>query len=312
MKGPARHRFEKARMKMQEARGLERERFEYAFGDGSKELVMKQLAFFQNDDGGFGHGIEPDFLLPLSSPMSTWAAGQILLEVGADSDENMVQKMLGYLVNTASCDTGIWEAVIPEVNEFPHAPWWHWEENNQEKWMFNPGAELAAFLVHWGEEGSRHTSLGWICLERAVDYLMEKTEMDKHEIQNFQQMLKIMHPYAELFPGKVSFSHEQVADKVLYLAEKAIEKQPSRWSEGYVAMPLDFIDSPDHPLCEKLGKLIQENIRFYMEQMSDQGMWDVNWDWGSYPESASTARKHSQGILAVNRYKQLKAFGYLD
>ena len=59
------------------ARPLETARWEYIFEGASSDRVMKYLSAFQNEDGGFGHGIEPDFWLPHSSPMAIWAAGQV-------------------------------------------------------------------------------------------------------------------------------------------------------------------------------------------------------------------------------------------
>lgn len=55
------------------ARGLERSLFEYEFENGSQESVLAELITYQNKDGGFGNGIEPDFWLPNSSPMATWS-----------------------------------------------------------------------------------------------------------------------------------------------------------------------------------------------------------------------------------------------
>ena len=48
------------------ARPLERARFDYHFASGPISDVLTQLEAFQNNDGGFGHGIEPDLRMPLS------------------------------------------------------------------------------------------------------------------------------------------------------------------------------------------------------------------------------------------------------
>lgn len=91
--------FENAkRYIMTNARELERAIFEYEFENGSKERVLFELKMYQNKDGGFGNGIEPDFLLPKSSPMATWAAGQILMEIGADANDQIVKSMINYLI----------------------------------------------------------------------------------------------------------------------------------------------------------------------------------------------------------------------
>jgi hypothetical protein len=60
------------------ARPLERTLFDFHFGSGSDSDVLVELKKFQNEDGGFGHGIEPDLRMPFSSPFSTSVAFQVL------------------------------------------------------------------------------------------------------------------------------------------------------------------------------------------------------------------------------------------
>ena len=57
MKKLSREAFDRARdfIKAQ-ARPLDRALFEHRFEGASADLVIAELACFQNDDGGFGHG----------------------------------------------------------------------------------------------------------------------------------------------------------------------------------------------------------------------------------------------------------------
>ncbi|OCA83097.1 hypothetical protein A8F94_18360 [Bacillus sp. FJAT-27225] len=292
-------------------RGVERARFDFLFQNGSKEKVIEELKKYQNEDGGFGHGIEPDFWLPASSAIGTWTAGQILLEIGAGQEEPMVMEMLTYLVNTADTKTGIWETVRPANNEYPHAPWWHWQEGAQENWMFNPGAELAGFLVHWSASETEAWHTGWNSIEKAVNHLMNQSEMDWHEVNNFLHLMKIIKPFEQEFNSKLPYRLEDAAEKVFSLAEKAVERNVAEWGNGYKALPLDFVDGPDNPLSERFGPLVEQNFHFYLETMDEEGVWDTSWSWGMYPEEAEAARRYWKGILAVRRYKLFQAFGYL-
>ncbi|GEL78017.1 hypothetical protein [Tenuibacillus multivorans] len=293
------------------ARSLDVARWEYFFENGTKEQVIKYLSAFQNDDGGFGHGIEPDFWTPQSSPMSTWAAGQILMDIEADKNDKIVQSMVDYLTKTYHEDSGMWDSAIPENNDHPHAPWWGWDEDVQKNWMFNPSAELAAFLVHWSEVESEASQIGWASIEKAVDHLMASDEMDHHEINNFQQLVRIVEPYEETFNAKLAYTYEDVTEKVMSLAEICVEKDPSKWATDYLPLPLDFISGPDDALYERMEALVEQNINFYLERITDEGIWDISWDWGMYPEEYSIARRYWQGILTVDRYKALKTFGWL-
>ncbi|WP_233711263.1 hypothetical protein [Lederbergia citrisecunda] len=54
------HTFQKAAAWIKRnARPLEVARWEYIFKNGSRDNVVRYLAAYQNEDGGFGHGIEP-------------------------------------------------------------------------------------------------------------------------------------------------------------------------------------------------------------------------------------------------------------
>lgn len=51
------------------ARVLERRRFAYLFRDGPVEPLLTALAAYRNDDGGYGHALEPDGRGPGSQPV---------------------------------------------------------------------------------------------------------------------------------------------------------------------------------------------------------------------------------------------------
>src|SRR3989344_3461098 len=86
-------------------RPLEKARFGYLFeGNNIPGAIVEELKKFQNPDGGFGHSLESDFLLPDSSPMATTIAFQFLEEISDPNDEviedswgNPTAEIIGYL-----------------------------------------------------------------------------------------------------------------------------------------------------------------------------------------------------------------------
>jgi hypothetical protein len=287
------------------ARPLETARWSNLFEGATRDKVIHYLSAFQNKDGGFGHGIEPDFWTPDSSPMATWTAGQILMEIEASANEKIVQSMLTYLVDTYNENLGMWASVLPENNQHPHAPWWHWEEGVQDNWMFNPSAELAGFLIHWSPDNSEATQLGWTVMKKAIDHLMNSDKMDSHEINNYQRLFQVLKMHAD------EPLLNDISNKINTLIEQTVDKNVPDWATGYKPLPLDFIDSPDHPLYENMSDLVERNLSFYVDQLSEEGTWDISWEWGSYPEEFAVARRYWTGVLLVDRYKILKAFGII-
>ncbi|MGI6148006.1 MAG: hypothetical protein ACOYEU_01445, partial [Limnochordia bacterium] len=59
------------------------------------------------------------------------------------------------------------------------------------------------------------------------------------------------------------------------------------------------------------GDLVQENLAFYAEQADENGLWPVTWEWAAYPNEFAAAKRWWQGIIALERYQALRAFGWL-
>ena len=77
------------------ARPLEMALWNYFHEDGTREAVAEELAFYQNEDGGFGNAVEPDGWNPESSPYATMTAAITLRKIEfmehAGTDHPMVQ-----------------------------------------------------------------------------------------------------------------------------------------------------------------------------------------------------------------------------
>lgn len=62
-------------------RDLDVKLFEYHFEAGSRDRAIEELTGYQNDDGGFGHRIEPNFRYTGSLPVSTSVGLQYAVEL---------------------------------------------------------------------------------------------------------------------------------------------------------------------------------------------------------------------------------------
>ncbi len=292
------------------ARPLEAARWEYAFARGPRERVLEILSAYQNSDGGFGHGMEPDFWLPSSSPMASWAAARILFEVGAEPESPLVARLVEYL-SASQGEDGMWPAVLPETSAYPHAPWWEWQEGAKEEWAFNPSVELAAFLIYWTPLESKPAQQGWKTVQLAVERLMNCTAMEMHEAYNYVAAADLLAPYKAELAQRTGFSIKQVQEKIKDLAAGAMKQDPSQWAIGYKALPLNFVQSPESFLYPAFEGLVQQNLAFYAEQADENGLWTVPWDWPAYPLEFAIARRYWQGIMALERYRIFRSFGWL-
>src|SRR2546430_12007835 len=82
------------------ARVLDRRRFQRLFEGGPAAPVRDAVAAYRNDDGGFGHALEPDCRAPGSQPAAVAMALRITDETGA-WDEDLVREACDWLAPAA-------------------------------------------------------------------------------------------------------------------------------------------------------------------------------------------------------------------
>jgi hypothetical protein len=126
------------------------------FCGGSRRKVLEELLRFQNGDGGFGKGMEPDFRLPLSSPMATYAGtGQLSELDDLEGAKEPIKRAALYYEASFDEERMGWYVAPREVNDYPHAPWWHFHEQEGmtviDKNWGNPSAGITAFLYKYRE-----------------------------------------------------------------------------------------------------------------------------------------------------------------
>ncbi|CCH28603.1 hypothetical protein ABZ816_34920 [Actinosynnema sp. NPDC047251] len=102
------------------ARVLEQRRFSFLFDGGAAEPVVTAVAAYRNDDGGFGHALEPDGRGPSSQPLHTYTAVRLGNEVG---DDRFAAGAADFLASVANPDGGV-PNCLGTARDHPRAPWW--------------------------------------------------------------------------------------------------------------------------------------------------------------------------------------------
>lgn len=291
-------------------RKLESVRYSYLFGDGSNTSIIEELARFQNEDGGFGQGLEPDFALPSSSPIATSIGLQICDEASVPSDLEMVKRALEYLHGTLSRDEAMWIPVPNEVNDYPHAPWWHYdgektEIQRKEQWG-NPSAELTGWLVRYGEAQKSPTINSLV--EKTVVYVVDHDiEIEPHELYCLLRFYRNVIPSGLIGVERVS----ELQKKLREMVNKAVCRDPKQWIR-YVPQPVDFVTTPSSYLLADLNDSVEQNLDFLVDSVTPDGVWLPAWKWSGYEEAWQRAAEHWTGMLTLKNLKILKAFDRID
>ncbi len=296
--------FESARSFVyKNARPLDMARWTFLFEGGSKEDLLKVLATYQNEDGGFGHALEPDCWNPDSSPIQTWTATQIIKEINLEDKEHpIIQGILNYLSSGKDFDGHTWANAIPTNNDHPHAPWWGYYSAPET--TYNPTASLIGFILKFADKNSELAGkAGFLTLE-AFSYFRSHYPLDAmHTVANF----------VDLYEYLKESGHQALVDmaEIKRLLQSQIQQvvtyDTSKWGVDYVCKPSLFIDSKSSDFYEDNKPICDYECEFLANTQQADGTWAVTWGWGDYPEEWAISKNCWKSDLIIKNLKFLKA-----
>ena len=286
------------------ARPLDLAIWKYHFENGSIEDILVMLKFYQNEDGGFGKALEPDSWDGNSSPAQTWAATEILREIGhTDKSHPIVQGILKYLESGKDFEGGFWCFTSKVPGEYPHAPWWQLDEKQKCSGSYNPTVSLAGFIIENAQSSSNlYKKAVEIVIRSAEDFIKGNiTEM--HTLRCFLQMFKSIERRDVLDNQTL----EAFRTKLLLHIEKAIVTDSSKWND-YVCKPSFFIHSKDSAFYQGREDAVNSECRYILENQREDGSWDVTWDWNCYPDYWPVARNWWKSHIIISNLLFLRNF----
>ncbi len=268
------------------ARVIDRRRFQRLFGDGAARPVRDAVAAYRNDDGGFGHGLEPDCRDPGSQPAAVEMALRVMDEADA-WDDVLVRGACDWLASVAPAEGGA-AFVEPTLAGWPHAPWWVPEEGH-------PASLIATGMIA-GTLHARDVSHAW--LDRATELMWTRistlTEPSGYEmfgVLAFLQHVPDRNRAREAF-GRVG---------PLILDRNLVALDPGEAGETHG--PLDFAPEPGS-LARSLfdDVTIKAHLDHLAQAQLDDGGWTFNW-----PAWSPAAERDWRGFLTVDALRVLRA-----
>ena len=278
-----------------QARLVDQRLFDTCFRGAPAAGVVAALGGYQNSDGGFGHGLEPDKRCPASLPIDVEIALQTLATAGV-RDPGTLGPAGDFLARTAAAADagGAVPLAFPVIESYPRAE--HWSD-----WTYLPGLNptaglagrlhLLGFAHPWRDAA---TAYCWQALEGGdplpddvhalaevlvfLEYAPERDRADNHAPVVLQHMIdqEMFH----LDPQTPGYGLSPLV--VAPLAE-------SRWRTLFTAAQIDA--HLDHML---------------RDQQADGG-WPITWD---PPSEAS--RLEWRGIVTLAALRTLTSYGRLN
>ncbi|KOV70631.1 hypothetical protein ADL01_21160 [Streptomyces sp. NRRL WC-3618] len=281
------------------ARVLEQRRFAYHFLNGGADPVETALEAYRNEDGGYGHALEPDLRGPVSQPLHVGHALRVLDAIRRCGGQR-VERVCRYLTSVSTAD-GALPAIHPSQRGYPAAPF--------VPIVDDPPSEL---LSTGPVVGLLHRNEVWHAwLFRATDFCWQAVDS-----------LEKSHPYeveaAVAFLDSVPDRSraEAAADRLgrLVREHRLVALDPERLDASPVApgyapgehhFPYDYARTPGSlARAWFTDEEMARSLDFLASEQREDGGWPIRWRaWA--PGTALEARP----MVTIEALRTLKAYG---
>ncbi len=276
-----------------QARLLERRLFATCFLAAPATGVIDALRGYQNDDGGFGHGLEPDKRCPASLPVDVEAAFGAMNTAGA-ADARMVRRACDFLARTAA-EAGAGGAVplaFGVIESYPRAE--HWSA-----WTYVPGINPTAGLV--GLLYSMGVDHPW--MPQATRYCWDKIEAG--------EVLDGVHTFSEALVFLEHVPDRARADRCAAELAGRLGDVPGLHldpdAEGYGLSPLHFAPTAKSRWRELFtAAQIDAHLDKLERSQQPDGGWTIGWQ----PPSEASELEW-RGIVTLSALRTLTSYGRL-
>lgn len=292
------------------AREVELCLWKYFFENGSKESVVNALMFYQNEDGGFGHALEADNWNPESTPITTDHALKILKNIGFDDMSHPIyQGIWNYLNSEKDMLSYGWSFTVPGNDNYPHAPWWNYSEEQNQKEYIGTTADFSAFVLKYG---SRETAIYQKAL-KFTDTLMNLLQDNcSYGDMGLEGLVVLADTVKEL--GFTQYDHKRIFHILNEKITKAIEHDTEKWAR-YGVRPSNYVNSPQSPFYAANADIVTQELDYLIQTKPEHDVWGITWTWFDNMEKYETYFRISEnwwkGVKAIEKVQMLRNFGRL-
>lgn len=272
------------------ARQIERARFETLIDGAPPERLVAALAAYRNDDGGYGHGLEPDLRTPASQPLHTETA--LIVLMNADVRRRDIADECCRFIASIAADGGATPAFLPGALDYPAAP--HWQAGFGAVPTLERTLGMVALLA-W--HGARHPWLDG-AIEQCGDFLADARIDEAHHLR-----------YAFMFASIVlkGAARANALQRLRVMLDGAGSYTAETPVERYGVTPLQFVPTPADPARAVFdAALLERHLDDLAASQCDDGGWPIYFQ----PPSEGAAIEW-RGIWTLDALATLRAWGRL-
>jgi hypothetical protein len=272
------------------ARRVDRAMYEVIFEAAPADTLVTSLESYRNDDGGFGHALEPDLRTPSSQPLHT-ETGLAMLQAAGIRRPDIANACCRYLASVADEHAAL-PAFVAGALDYPAAD--HWQAGFGAQPTLDRTLGAIALLV-W--HGAEHP---WLEAARrsCVMHLQTAAIDEAHHLRYAFEGAAALLSGAALTEALVRL-RAALYDADFYVEETKVTR--------YGLTPLHFVPTPQNPARAVFDDaLLERHLDDLLASQRADGGWPIHFQ----PPSEGAAIEW-RGICTVEALTTLRAWGRL-
>jgi len=284
------------------ARELDLKIWDCLFADGNAVAVADALMTYQNEDGGFGHGIDPDNWNTNSIPYASLYAIEILELVGYHDINHPVYQGIRKYLNATGPEN--WIFTLPTNTDYPHASFYNYDEQYNKVESTGVIIALCAFVIKYASDLPVYDTV-----IKELDSFVSKLQENNLGDMGPSSYIKLVDVIEE--KGIKGYDYVELQKRLISIVNKVMQKEEEQW-KNYGYRPSDFIKSKDSIFLNGNEEIVEKECDFLIRTLPVNDVWPVSWCWfdnaKQYPKEEIISLHVAKARKGIERMLFLKEF----
>lgn len=284
------------------ARELDLKIWECLFADGDAVSVAEVLMAYQNEDGGFGHGIDPDNWNTNSIPYACLYAIETLEMAGFYDINHPVYQGIRKYLNTTGPEN--WIFTLPTNNDYPHASFYNYDDQYNKVESTGVIISLSAFVIKYASDLPVYDEV-----MKELDSFISKLQRDDLGDMGPSSYIKLIDTMEE--KRIEGYDYVELKKRLIAIVNKVMQKEEKQW-ESYGYRPSDFIKAKTSVFLDGNEGIVEKECDFLIRTLPVNDVWPVSWCWFDnaklYPKEEIISLHVAKQRKCIERMLFLKGF----
>lgn len=284
------------------ARELDLEVWKCLFEGGETVAVANAMLAYQNEDGGVGHGIDPDNWNANSMPYACFYAIDTLRKVGFNDISHPIYQGIRKYLNATKPEQ--WMFTVSTNADYPHASFYNYDEQYNKVESIGVIMSLSAFVLEYAADLPVYD----IVMQNLNVYITTFLEDELGDMgpSSYIELIEVMRRV-----GIQGYDYNKLEQRLIHVVNQTMQKDEEQW-KGYGYRPSDFIKSNDSIFLKGNEELVQKECDYLIRTLPKDDVWPVSWCWfgnaEQYPTEEKIALHIAKARKCIERMQFLKEF----